>query len=241
MSKEWALVERSTWDHLNAVASSEIALNPQIAVREATCTGLVCRSHNWPADSAQWDVQLDLTIVNLWQGLWDTKLQLCGLGSHQHEHACAHNWSTWMCWENAPKGMPVISAKVDLHLTTFENIGEKMHLRHHWIVSKFYVSGCWPVFLDALPHNQLCNCTPKPGRWTSRWTLQSPLPNHAHCSPIALPSQILTCLFQQFCSWIWIFLFHLSQLTHNVHRSRAMFVCSPFLVATDTPIGCTWS
>jgi len=26
-------------------------LNPQIAVREATCTGLVCRSHNWPADT----------------------------------------------------------------------------------------------------------------------------------------------------------------------------------------------
>jgi len=27
-----------------------IVLNPQIAVREATCMGLVCRSHNWPAD-----------------------------------------------------------------------------------------------------------------------------------------------------------------------------------------------
>jgi len=25
-------------------------LNPQIAVCEATCSGLVCRSHNWPAD-----------------------------------------------------------------------------------------------------------------------------------------------------------------------------------------------
>jgi len=55
MSKEWALVERSTWDHLNAVASSEIVLNPWIAVREATCTGLVRMSHNWPADRNSWN------------------------------------------------------------------------------------------------------------------------------------------------------------------------------------------
>jgi len=64
MSKEWALVERSTWDHLNAVASSEIVLNPQIAVREATCSGLVCRSHNWPADKLCHDRQLGVMFSN---------------------------------------------------------------------------------------------------------------------------------------------------------------------------------
>ena len=68
MSKEWALVEGSTWDHLNAVASSEIVLNPQIAIREATCTGLICRSHNWPADSIAPVVQISIApIVVIWQ------------------------------------------------------------------------------------------------------------------------------------------------------------------------------
>ena len=41
-----------------------IVLNPQIAVRAATCTGLVRRLHNWPADTFELIVNENYKLQN---------------------------------------------------------------------------------------------------------------------------------------------------------------------------------
>jgi len=106
-SKEWALVEWSTWDHPNAVASSSIVLNPQIAIREATCMGLVCRSHNWPAD-------------NNWLQVADSSCnQDAAPGERRFKHLlCAQSHSR-LWWKDGQSDLdfyPIVECSAWMHL-----------------------------------------------------------------------------------------------------------------------------